>query len=99
MHELTITPLGHLIVRETQPETPGRKLSKAMLDAYAESPAQGMLYSASKEMDAVLPASFEFARSVARLYLTDLCKAAISELAGPIPEIPPPVAELERAIA
>src|SRR4051794_35443577 len=98
MYELTISPLGHLLVRETSLETPGRKPSKALLDAYAESPARGMLHSGSAEMDAVLPASFEFARSIARLYLTSLCKAATSEPGVPIPEIPPPAADLERAV-
>ena len=57
-----------------------------------------MLYSASEEMDAVLPPSFEFARSIARLYLTNLCNAATAEPGGPIPEIPPPAADLERAV-
>ncbi len=98
MHELTITPQGHLLVRETSLETPDRKLSKALLEAYRESPARGMLYSASEEIEAALPSSFEFARSIARLYLTDLCKAATGEPGEPIPELPPPVADLERAI-
>ena len=97
-YELTITPQGHLLVRETSLEPPDRKPSKALLEAYGESPARGMLYSASEEMDAVLPPSFEFARSIARLYLTNLCKAATAEPGGPIPEIPPPVADLDRAV-
>ncbi len=98
MDELTISPQGHLLVRETSLEAAERKPSKALLEAYGESPARGMLHSASVEMDAVLPASFEFARSIARLYLTNLCKAATSEPGVPIPEIPPPVADLERAV-
>ncbi len=98
MHDLTITPQGHLLVRETPLETPDRKLSKAMLEAYRESTARGMLYSASEEMEAALPSSFEFARSIARLYLTNLCKAATGEPGEPIPELPPPVADLELAI-
>jgi len=98
MHELTITPQGHLLVRETPLETPDRKLSKAMLEAYGESTARGMLYSASEEMEAALPSSFEFARSIARLYLTNLCKAATGEPGEPMPELPPPEAELELAI-
>jgi len=48
-----------------------------------------MLYSASEELDAVLPVSFEFARSIARLYLTNLCKAATGESGESIPELPP----------
>src|SRR2546421_12990778 len=98
MYELTISPQGHLFVRETSLEPPERKPSKALLEAYGESPARGMLYSASEEMEAVLPASFEFARSIARLYLTNLCRAATSEPGGPIPEIPPPAADLDRAL-
>ncbi len=69
-----------------------------MLEAYRESTARGMLYSASEEMEAALPSSFEFARSIARLYLTNLCKAATGEPGEPIPELPPPVADLELAI-
>jgi hypothetical protein len=98
MHDLTITPQGHLLVRETPLETPDRKLSKAMLEAYGESAARGMLYSATEEMEAALPSSFEFARSIARLYLTNLCKTATGEPGEPIPELPPPVADLELAI-
>ncbi len=98
MHELTISPQGHLLVRESSLETPERKPSKALLEAYGESAARGMLHSASAEMEAVLPASFEFARSIARLYLTNLCKAATTEPDVPLPELPPPMAELERAV-
>jgi hypothetical protein len=98
MHDLTITPQGHLLVRETPLETPERKLPKALLEAYRESAARGMLYSASEELEASLPPSFDFARSIARLYLTNLCKAATGEPGKPIPELPPPAADLERAI-
>ncbi len=55
MHELTITPQGHLLLREIPQDTPDGKLSKALLEAYAESAAQGMLYSASHELEAALP--------------------------------------------
>ncbi len=57
-----------------------------------------MLYSASEEMEAALPSSFEFARTLARLYLTNLCKTATGEPGEPIPELPPPAADLEQAI-
>ena len=98
MYELTISPQGHLLVRETALESPDGNPSKALLEAYRKSPARAMLHSASTEMEAVLPASFEFARSIARLYLTNLCKAATSEPGVPIPAIPPPAADLERAV-
>src|SRR5687767_12371198 len=79
MHELTITPGGHLLLRESLLETSDRKPSKELLEAYSESAARGMLYSAGEEMHAALPSSFEFARTIARLYLTNLCKAAAIE--------------------
>ena len=98
MSELTITPQGHLLVRETPVESPDRVLPNALLDAYATSPARGMLFSATEEVDSALPPPFEFARSIARLYLTNLCRAAIGESGGPIPAVPPPAADLDRAI-
>ncbi len=67
MHELTITPQGHLVVREAPPETPSQKLSQMLLHAYRESPARGMLYPATEEGDGVLHASLEFFPSIARL--------------------------------
>ena len=97
MHDLTITPQGHLLVRDT-PDAADRKLSKALLAAYGISPARGMLASASEEIDAVLPASFEFARSIARLYLTHLCRMAPAEAGAAIPDTPPPSGDLERAV-
>jgi hypothetical protein len=98
MHDLTITPQGHLLVREMTLESPDRKISKALLEAYQESSARGMLHSASTELDAALPASFEFARSIAQLYLTHLCKTATGQPGEPIPEIPTPTVELERVL-
>jgi non-specific serine/threonine protein kinase len=98
MFDLAITPQGHLLLRETPLETSDRKPSKALLEAYRESPARGMLYSASDESDAALPAPFEFARSIARLYLTTLCQAVTAEPGRAIPEIPPPAAALDRAV-
>ena len=98
MHELTITPEGHLLVRESALASPDRQPSKRLLDAYKEGPACGMLVSATEEMDAALAPPFEFARSIARLYLTNLCNAAIAESGGVVPALPPPAADLERAV-
>ena len=98
MYELTITPQGHLLVRETTLETADRKVSKALLEAYDESSARGMLFSASADLDAVLPPSFEFARSIAHLYFTNLCKTATGEPGEPIPDLSPPTADLERSL-
>jgi superfamily II DNA or RNA helicase len=98
MHELTISPQGHLLVRESLLGTLNQEPSKGLLEAYQESAARGMLYSASQEMEAASPPSFEFARSFARLYLTTLCKAATGEPGQPIPELPPPTTDLEQKI-
>ncbi len=98
MHELTITPNGHLVVRDNPAESTDRSVPDALLASYAESPARGMLASASGGADAALPASFEFARSIARLYLAALCRAVFTEPAGEPPEIPPPSDELARAV-
>src|SRR5262249_33447315 len=98
MHELTITPEGHLLVREPSLDASDRKPSIRLVQAYGQSPARGRLFSATVEMDAALPPPFEFARSIARLYLTNLCHAAIAEPGGAVPELPPPSADLERAV-
>jgi hypothetical protein len=98
MHELTITPQGHLLVRETSTETSDRAVSSVLLAAYTASPARGMLASAGAEATARLPPSFEFARSLARLYLTDLCRAVVAEPDGAIPALVPPAADLERMV-
>jgi hypothetical protein len=98
MHELTITPQGHLLVRETILESSDRNVLKALLEAYQESPAKGMLYSASGKLEEVLPQSFDFVRKIAQLYLTNLCKKATGQPGEPIPEIPPPAPDLEQAI-
>ena len=98
MDDLTITPQGHLLLRETTLASSDRQPSKAMLAAYRESPARGMLYSASAEPDAALPAAFDFARGVGRLYLTDLCKTATGQPGEPIAALPPPTADLEPVL-
>jgi hypothetical protein len=97
MSELTITPQGHLLVRDAEPGAGERAPAKALLDAYRDSPARGMLDSACADLEAVLPPSFEFARSIGRLYLTNLCKAALAEPGSSLPAVPPPAADLERA--
>lgn len=97
MRDLAITPQGHLLVREAPSGHEDRSVPKALLNAYSTSPACGMLHSATEDLATALPASFEFARSIARMYLTNLCGAAVAEPGAAIPEIPPPVADLGRA--
>lgn len=98
MQDLVITPQGRLLLREMTGDHGGRSVSKSLLDAYESGPALGMLHSASEDTASALPASFEFARSIARLYLAKLCDAAVSEPGARIPETPPPMADLDRAV-
>ncbi|MGL5094018.1 MAG: ATP-dependent helicase, partial [Planctomycetia bacterium] len=97
MLELAISPHGHLLLREAPSDDAERPVAQALLDAYATSAARGMLASASGGA-AALPASFEFARSIGRLYLAELCRAAVAELGGALPAIPPPTPELARTV-
>ena len=48
MTELTITPLGHLLVRDAPPGTAGPEPPPAVLAAYRDGPARGMLASAAR---------------------------------------------------
>ena len=98
MSELTITPHGHLVVRGSLPGSPDRTPSNALLDGYKISAARGMLDSANSN-DATLPASFEFARGVARLYFAEFCKAAAGAPGEPVRDLPPPAAALDRFVA
>jgi len=98
MHDLTITPQGHFRIQEMPHDAQLQRLSKTLLDSYGESAARGMLDSASVDLDKALPPAFEFARSIARLYLTSLCKLATGEPGEAVSEIPPPLVELERAL-
>jgi non-specific serine/threonine protein kinase len=98
MHELTVTPSGQIRIRESQNEHVDSDRLKVLVDAYRESSSEGMLQSATDSMGGELPASFEFARSVARLYLTNLSKSVSVEMGHEIGDLPPPVAEFERLI-
>ena len=98
MPELTVTPRGHLLVRDTPPGGPERTPPAALLDAFRESAARGMLDSANAS-EAALPAPFEFARAVARLYFAEFCKAAAGAPDEPVRDMPPPRTDLERLVA
>ena len=98
MIDLTITPQGHLLVRETTAPPSEQPPSRATVAAFHESPSRGLLYLASEEPDKALPRAFDFARSIGRLYLTSLCQTAPDQPGEPIPEVPPPLVDLARAV-
>ncbi|WP_165234003.1 DEAD/DEAH box helicase [Aquisphaera insulae] len=93
--ELTLSPQGHLHVRESStpgasgPDGPAAARVKAAFD---ESTARGLLHLATAELETSLPAAFAFARGLARDYLTRLCQApaAGTEVPAATEPIPPP---------
>ena len=99
MHELTITPQGHLLVRETSLEASGSEaLETARSKRTERARRAGCSSPRPRRWTRRCRRPFEFARSIARLYLTNLCHAAIAEPGGAVPELPPPSADLERAV-
>ena len=106
MHELSISPHGHLLIREVadEPQTSNvaiasRAIPDGLLSAYQQSPAHGMLVSATEQLDATLPAPFEFVRGLARRYFAHVCRVVPAEPGTPLPPVPAPdSAELEKLL-
>jgi non-specific serine/threonine protein kinase len=92
-YELTITPSGHLALREQSSgmEAP-TALPKQLVSAFAESAAHGLLHLATSELQASLPPALDYVRSFARTYLTRLCQTQAYETAKDFPPTPPPPA-------
>src|SRR5436309_10837535 len=91
MHNLIITPSGHLALLEASPATEtGTALSKPLVAAFAESAARGLLHLATKDLQARLPPALDYVRSFARTYLTRLCQAQPHEATDDFPPTPPP---------
>ena len=70
MYELTITPQGHLLRSRIPPDVPGPKPSTALLEAYRESPARGMLSPRARRWTRWAATAVRVRGSIARLYLT-----------------------------
>ncbi len=97
MPELSITPRGRLLVRESPDRSPPA-LAAGVLDAFRADPVRGMLAAATAGGDAALPADFEFARSFARLYLGEFVKLVTANGGGHPTDVPPPREELDRLV-
>src|SRR5687767_9013690 len=84
---LTITPSGHLHVREaseSQPAVPDTAAT-GLRGAFQESSAAGLLLLATNELDQELPAEFIFWRGFAREFFQQLChldESAVDEWAS-----------------
>jgi non-specific serine/threonine protein kinase len=92
-HELIVTPSGRLSLVELSSAAEAAPLSGALVDAFAESPARGLLHLATSELQARLPTPLEYARSFASAYLARLCQTQGHEAAKDLPPAPPPAAE------
>jgi clan AA aspartic protease len=90
-HELTITPSGHLELREASSATEALgELAKPIVAAFDKSAAHGLLHLATRELQARLPAALDCVRSFARTYLTRLCQNQPQEAGAELAPTPPP---------
>jgi non-specific serine/threonine protein kinase len=91
MHELLITPRGHLALVEAAPGSEGAaELSNAIVAAFDQSPVQGLLRLATNDLQIRLPTGLEFVRSFACAYLTRLCQSEGIEGGNDLAPTPPP---------
>jgi SNF2-related domain/SNF2 Helicase protein/Helicase conserved C-terminal domain len=89
-HELIIGPSGRLALVESPSNGAGADLSKAIANAFAESPSRGLLHLATNELQSHLPPTLDYARSFARTYLTQLCQTQAYEGTNDLPPTPVP---------
>ncbi len=90
-HELTITPSGHLALRE-QAADHEAAFSKHLVAAFADSTARGLLHLATNDLQTAFPPPLDYARSFARTYLTQFCQTHAHETPTSLPPTPPPAA-------
>jgi hypothetical protein len=96
--ELTITPQGRLVVRESPTEMAvalSSAVEKRIAAAFAEDTAHGLLQLATAELQTTLPAGLDFARSIGRAYLTRLCQTPARDGSGEGVPIPADEATIE----
>src|SRR4051812_9124363 len=89
---LSISPHGHPFLETTTDESAAALTQAAesrITTAFAQSPAHGLLHLATVELQSPLPPSFDFARDLARAYLTKLSHTSGADSADLTP-IPPP---------
>jgi non-specific serine/threonine protein kinase len=94
MSELLISPGGRLVLLESSPAgeaTP--ELPRGLVNAFADSPARGLLHLATAELQARLPPALDAVRSFASTYLTRVCQTQGHETTHELPPTPPPADE------
>jgi hypothetical protein len=90
-HELLLAPSGHLaLVESSAANEAAAEMPRPLVNAFAESPARGLLHLATNDLQARLPPALDFVRSFARTYLTRLCQTPPHEATTDLPPTPPP---------
>jgi hypothetical protein len=98
---LVISPQGHLLVEAAAEEPISGPDASAdrIVRAFSVSSASGLLHLATVELHGELSPSMAFARSLAREYLTRLCRTPEIEAGAQLPPILPPFgAELDQIV-
>src|SRR5262245_6551321 len=100
-HELTLSPAGHLaLVERSAGSEDAHDLPPALVAAFAEGPAPGMLHLATADLQAGLPPAPGFVRSFACAYLSRLCQTQGHEASKDLPPTAaPPDEELAAWVA
>ena len=99
-YELTLTPVGHLLLRESEAEgadKPDAWMKKAA-DAFSSSQAAGLFALAATRSDTPPPPSFAFWRDFACSYLNQLCHTPQFAGDGLSPIEPPTSAEMATMV-
>jgi non-specific serine/threonine protein kinase len=94
---LAISPHGTLRLDASAPDR--APLSAKLVEAFAESPARGLLHLASAALGAPLPPSLAFAREIAKLFFAHLCAAPDLEGSRAKLAVPAPRSELEVLVS
>jgi non-specific serine/threonine protein kinase len=96
VHELIITPSGHLALVERAADAENAAdLPKSVVGAFGDGPAHGLLHLATRALETVLPPALDFVRSFARTYLTRVCQGQGQEASTELLPTPaPPAPEL-----
>jgi len=93
LSDVYLTPHGLLLVENAAPPSPWLDLetSRRVSEAFAESPAHGLLHLGTRAMNASLPPAAAWWRELVRRYLTRLCHTPDLEQAVAISPVPAPL--------
>ncbi len=91
MHELVISPAGHLgLIESAHVDEAAPGLAKSLVAAFDKDAAHGLLHLATQELQTRLPPAIDWVRSFASTYLTRLCQTQGLETTQDLPPTPPP---------